>query len=74
MQRPMHFYPKLESKPWWDPMDFPWAMKLLQAYGEIRAEVGRPRWEPTGSPPGPHRDPTGSPPGAHRGPTGTRRS
>jgi aspartate beta-hydroxylase len=39
MQRPMHFYPKLTSQPWWDPSDFPWAMKLLQAYDEIRAEV-----------------------------------
>ena len=31
-QRPMHFYPKLASRPWWEPLDFPWAITLMQKY------------------------------------------
>ena len=60
MQRPMHFYPKLESKPWWDASDFPWAIKLMQNFAEIQAEVLKMRqpatadkkaevWDPVGS-------------------------
>ena len=59
-QRPMHFYPKLTSKPWWDPTDFPWAITLMQNYEAIRAEVLKMRepardgkkaevWDPVGS-------------------------
>ena len=29
LQRPMHFYPKLRSQPWWDASDFPWTLKLM---------------------------------------------
>ena len=32
LQRPMHFYPKLRSQPWWDASDFPWALKLMTHY------------------------------------------
>ena len=39
MQRPMHFYPKLRSQPWWDASDFPWALKLMAHFQEIRDEV-----------------------------------
>ena len=39
LQRPMHFYPKLRSQPWWDVADFPWVAKLLANYDQIRAEV-----------------------------------
>ena len=43
MQRPMHFYPKLRSQPWWDPFEFPWELKLMQSFNEIRAEMLRMR-------------------------------
>ena len=43
LQRPMHFYPKLRSQPWWDPFEFPWALKLMQNFGEIRKEMMRMR-------------------------------
>jgi aspartyl/asparaginyl beta-hydroxylase (cupin superfamily) len=39
MQRPMHFYPKLRSQPWWDASDFPWTLKLMTHFQEIREEV-----------------------------------
>jgi len=39
LQRPMHFYPKLRSQPWWDAAEFPWAQQLLDNYDEIRREV-----------------------------------
>ena len=39
LQRPMHFYPKLRSSPWWDAFDFPWALQLLASFAEIKREV-----------------------------------
>ncbi len=43
LQRPMHFYPKLRSQPWWEASDFDWAAKLLEHYDDIRREVLRMR-------------------------------
>ena len=34
-QRPMHFYPKLESKPWWEPSDFAWALQLMANFSQV---------------------------------------
>ena len=48
MQRPMHFYPKLKSKPWWEATDFPWTMSLMAAFSEVRDEVMRMRNPPRG--------------------------
>lgn len=55
VQRPMHFYPKLRSSPWWEPFEFPWALNLMANYADIRAEVLRTRggdsFDGTGAPP-----------------------
>ena len=32
LQRPMHFYPKLRSMPWWDAGEFEWCMKLMMRW------------------------------------------
>ena len=48
LQRPMHFYPKLRSQPWWDAAEFGWTQTLLEHYDEIRQEVLRMRQPPTG--------------------------
>ena len=50
MQRPMHFYPKLRSAPWWDPCDIPWALTLMAHFEEIRDEMMNTRVQPTSSP------------------------
>lgn len=39
LQRPMHFYPKLRSQPWWDAEQFSWASTLRSHFDEIRREV-----------------------------------
>jgi len=38
-QRPMHFMRKLRSQPWWDATEFPWVVKMLQAFPDIKREV-----------------------------------
>jgi aspartate beta-hydroxylase len=43
MQRPLHFYPKLRSQPWWEASDFPWVAKLVARFDEIRAEMLKTR-------------------------------
>ena len=43
LQRPMHFYPKLRSQPWWDVGEFPWVSKLVEHFEQIRDEVMRMR-------------------------------
>ena len=39
LQRPMHFFPKIRSQPWWDASEFSWAQKLIDNFDEIKREV-----------------------------------
>lgn len=42
MQQPNHgFFPGLPTKPWWEPEEFPWTRKLVDAYDHIRGEADR---------------------------------
>ena len=38
-QRPPHFLKKLRAQPWWDATEFPWVLRLLQSYADIKREV-----------------------------------
>ena len=50
LQRPPHFLRSLRSSPFYEPVEFGWAVKLVQAFSAVRAEAAAARAPPKGAP------------------------
>lgn len=49
LQRPPHFLRSLRSSPFYEPVEFGWAVKLVQAFSAVRAEAAAARAPPKGA-------------------------